>query len=152
MTDSNGTTLYRRVGGEPFFQALVGRFYEAVERDPVLRPLYPRNLEPGKANLAAFLAQYWGGPAHYSARRGHPRLRVRHARFAIGRSQRDAWLRHMTDAVHASAASPDDAVALIAYFESAAAMLVNRFEAPVPTGASELHVLQHLDPGTPPPD
>jgi hemoglobin len=77
---------------------------------------------------------------------------MRHARFAIGRPQRDAWLRHMTDAVHASLASPDDAAALIAYFESAAAMLVNRFDIPVATSAGELHVLQHLDPGTPSPD
>lgn len=77
---------------------------------------------------------------------------MRHARFAIGRPQRDAWLRHMTDAVQASAASPDDAAALIAYFESAATMLVNRFDAPVAASARELHVLQQLDPGTPSPD
>ncbi len=152
MTTRDGTTLYARVGGEPFFRALVGRFYQAVERDALLRPLYPANLEPGKTNLAGFLAQYWGGPPDYSARRGHPRLRMRHARFAIGRPQRDAWLRHMTDAVHASSASPEDAAALVAYFESAAAMLVNRFETPVPTGASELHVLHQAEPGPPRPD
>jgi hemoglobin len=151
MTEPDGTTLYARVGGEPFFRALVDRFYEAVERDPLLRPLYPPNLEPGKTNLAGFLAQYWGGPPRYSARRGHPRLRMRHARFPIGRPQRDAWLRHMTDAARTSSASPEDVAALIAYFESAATMLVNRFDAPVPTSASELHVLQQLDPGTPPP-
>jgi hemoglobin len=153
MTDLDGTTtLYERVGGEPYFRALVDRFYKEVERDPLLRPLYPPNLEPGKTNLAGFLAQYWGGPPHYSARRGHPRLRMRHARFAIGRLQRDAWLRHMTDAVHTSSASPADAAALIAYFDSAAAMLVNRFETPLPTRASELHLLQQLDQDTPPPD
>ena len=57
----------------------------------------------------------------------------------------------MTDAARTSSASPEDVAALIAYFESAATMLVNRFDAPVPTSASELHVLQQLDPGTPPP-
>ena len=31
-----------------------------------------------------FLAQYWGGPPDYSAEKGHPRLRMRHAPFAIG--------------------------------------------------------------------
>jgi hemoglobin len=80
---------------------------------PCARPLYPADLEPGKANLAGFLAQYWGGPPDYSARRGHPRLRMRHFRFAIGTRERDAWLRHMAAAVHESHASPEDAQALV---------------------------------------
>ena len=119
-------SLYDRVGGEAYFAALVDRFYEGVERDPGLRALYPADLEPGKANLAGFLAQYWGGPPDYSARRGHPRLRMRHFRFAIGPRERDAWVRHMVAAVRASDASPDDAQALVDYFEGAATMLVNQ--------------------------
>jgi hemoglobin len=123
-----GTSLYERVGGEAYFHALIDRFYVAVEDDPVLRPLYPADLRPGKANLAAFLVQYWGGPQDYSARRGHPRLRLRHARFPIGADERARWLRHMTAAVRASDASEADQEELIAYFESASRMLVNRFE------------------------
>ena len=119
-------SLYDRVGGEAFFVALVDRFYEAVERDPGLRALYPADLEPGKANLAGFLAQYWGGPPDYSARRGHPRLRMRHFRFAIGPRERDAWVTHMVAAVRASGAAPAEAQALVDYFEGAATMLVNQ--------------------------
>src|SRR6202047_3343586 len=37
----------------------------------------------------------WGGPRTYDELRGHPRLRMRHARFAIGEAERDAWLHHM---------------------------------------------------------
>jgi hemoglobin len=118
-------TVYLRVGGLPFFVALVERFYAAVEADPVLRPLYPDDLGPGKANLAGFLAQYWGGPPAYSERRGHPRLRMRHARFAIGERERDAWVAHMTAAVRESGAGAGEADAMIAYFRDAAAMLVN---------------------------
>jgi hemoglobin len=119
-------SLYDRVGGEAYFVALVDRFYERVERDPVLRPLYPADLEPGKANLAGFLGQYWGGPPDYSARRGHPRLRMRHFRFPIGEPERDAWVRHMAAAVRESEAAPEDADALVEYFAGAAARLVNR--------------------------
>ncbi len=119
-------SLYDRVGGEAYFVALVDRFYEGVEREPGLRALYPADLEPGKANLAGVLAQYWGGPPDYSARRGHPRLRMRHFRFAIGPQEREAWVRHMVAAVRASDAAPDDAQALVDYFEGAAAMLVNQ--------------------------
>ena len=46
-----------------------------------------------------FLEQYWGGPRTYSDRRGHPRLRMRHAGFRIGERERDAWLHHMRVAV-----------------------------------------------------
>ena len=119
-------TLHDRVGGLPFFVALVERFYEAVEADPILRPLYPSDLAPGKANLAEFLAQYWGGPPAYSARRGHPRLRMRHFAFAIGQPERDAWVEHMSAAVRASEASPADAEELLVYFRDASTMLVNR--------------------------
>jgi hemoglobin len=121
-----GSTLYDRVGGASYFLALVDRFDDGVERDPALRPLYPADLRPGKANLAGFLAQYWGGPPDYSARRGHPRLRMRHFRFAIGTRERDAWVRHMAAAVLESQASPEDAQALVEYFEGAATMLVNQ--------------------------
>jgi len=120
------STLYDRVGGAAYFVALVERFYDRVERDPVLRPIYPPNLEPGKANLAAFLAQYWGGPPSYSARRGHPRLRMRHFRFPIGTRERDAWVHHMIEAVRESPASPVDVEALVAYFQRAATMLINQ--------------------------
>jgi hemoglobin len=119
-------SLYDRVGGDAYFGALVERFYMSVENDPVLRPLYPEDLGPGKANLAGFLAQYWGGPPNYSARRGHPRLRMRHFRFPIGHRERDAWVGHMVEAVRSSDASTADAEALIAYFDSAATMLINQ--------------------------
>jgi len=60
-SDVDSTTLYQRVGKEPFFTQLVDKFYEGVEQDEILRPLYPANLGPGKAHLAGFLSQYWGG-------------------------------------------------------------------------------------------
>jgi hemoglobin len=66
----------------------------------VLRPLYPEgDLQPARDRLRMFLEQYWGGPRTYSEQRGHPRLRMRHAPFAIAGAQRDAWLRHMRDAL-----------------------------------------------------
>jgi hemoglobin len=104
----------------------VQRFYQDVEVDPLLRPLYPENLEPSRRHLALFLAQYWGGPRTYSDERGHPRLRMRHIRFAIAQAERDAWLIHMTAAVHASSASPPDQTALLDYFGFAATSLINR--------------------------
>ncbi|MGH9090141.1 MAG: globin [Acidimicrobiales bacterium] len=117
--------MYERVGGEAFFTALVDRFYDGVAADPVLRPLYPDDLAESRAHLALFLAQYWGGPPRYGELRGHPRLRMRHAPFVIGTLERDAWLRHMTAAVHAASMVPEDEAELLAYLEMAANQLMN---------------------------
>ena len=125
-TGTINSTLYERVGKEPFFTALVEKFYEGVVDDPVLRPLYPDDLEPGKANLAGFLSQYWGGPPDYSIRRGHPRLRMRHAPFSIGQVERDAWMAHMTVAVTAASCSPQDKILMLAYFDDSATFMMNR--------------------------
>ena len=92
--------LYEEVGGEPVFRQLVDRFYEGVAMDPILRPLYPdADLAAARDRLTLFLMQYWGGPTTYSERRGHPRLRMRHAEWVIGERERDAWLRHMHAAI-----------------------------------------------------
>jgi hemoglobin len=120
------TTLYERVGGDAFFTALVERFYEGVAADPVLRPLYPDDLTDAKAHLAGFLAQYWGGPPFYSARRGHPRLRARHMPFAIGPAEAEAWARHMAAAVRGAGLEPDDEAEMLGYFARSAAFLVNQ--------------------------
>jgi hemoglobin len=118
-------TVYDAVGGEPFFVALVDRFYEAVERDPVLRPMYPDDLTESRRTLAGFLAQYWGGPPRYSEERGHPRLRMRHAPFVIGQAERDHWLVHMTDAVRAAGLPDDIESAMLDYFAMAATAMIN---------------------------
>ena len=102
-------SAFQRWGGEPFFTALIDRFYAGVVTDPLLRPLM----------------QYWGGPRHYSDQRGHPRLRMRHAPFVIGAPQADAWLRHMTDAVHGAELDEADERELLDYFAMAAGSLIN---------------------------
>lgn len=118
-------TLYDRAGAQPWFDALVERFYAGVALDPRLRPMYPEDLTDSKAHLAGFLAQYWGGPPEYSMARGHPRLRMRHFPFAIGAAERDAWYHHMEAAVREGGLSDDDEAAMLAYFSSAADALVN---------------------------
>jgi hemoglobin len=120
------TTFYQRVGGNAFFAELVERFYQSVEVDPVLRPLYPQDLVPGKAHLALFLAQLWGGPPQYLLERGHPRLRQRHMPFPIGQTERDAWVGHMVSAVASMDISVDEAALMTDYFESTATLMMNR--------------------------
>lgn len=124
-SDAVPASVYRRLGGTDFFDALVARFYSGVAGDPVLRPLYPEDMTDAETNLRDFLIQYWGGPDDYSRRRGHPMLRARHLPFSIGRQERDAWMHHMAAAVRASGAPDELAAELLDYFERAATHLLN---------------------------
>ncbi len=120
--------MYERVGGAAFFDTLTRRFYANVATDADLAPLYPADpeaFEAARAHLSAFLVQFWGGPATYSEQRGHPQLRMRHAPFAIGPAQRDAWVRHMSDAVRAAGLRGLDEAQMLTYFESAATHMIN---------------------------
>lgn len=127
-------TLYEAVGGVDYFFALVGAFYDGVADDPILRPLYPEDLDDSIRHTALFLAQYWGGPTTYSDERGHPRLRMRHFPFAIGEPERDAWVRHMLAALEATplpemigAAAVDEVRSMQRnYFEQAATAMINQ--------------------------
>ena len=90
-------SVFEAVGGQSFFDALAAAFYQRVAHDEVLLRLYPEQSElaPATRRLALFLGQYWGGPTTYSDERGHPRLRMRHAPFAIGPIERDHWMTAM---------------------------------------------------------
>ncbi len=124
---SETPSLYERAGGTPFFETLVARFYESVASDPVLRPVYPEaDLAPAQRRLTLFLIQYWGGPTTYDQERGHPRLRMRHAPFPIGVTERDRWLIHMRAAIAELAPAPDVAAELERYIAVAAEAMRNR--------------------------
>ena len=125
--DLPDTNVFIAVGGRPFFDALVERFYEAVVHDEVLRPMYPEDLTESIRNTAGFLAQFWGGGTEqYSDERGHPRLRGRHMPFPIGQLERDRWLMHMVASVEASDAPPNVKARMVEYFEMASTHMINQ--------------------------
>ncbi|HEY8372301.1 MAG TPA: globin [Pseudonocardiaceae bacterium] len=118
--------FYQAVGGEETFRRIVSRFYAEVAKDELLRPMYPEeDLGPAEERLRLFLMQYWGGPHTYSERRGHPRLRMRHAPFRIGPAERDAWLRCMRIAVDEAGLEERHREQLWQYLEMAANSLMN---------------------------
>jgi hemoglobin len=118
-------TVFEVVGGQSFFDALVERFYVRVELDAALRSLYPADLGPGMWSLALFLGQYFGGPPGYSAEKGHPLLRMRHAPFVIGASEREAWLTAMLAALDEADASPAAKDMMRDYFTMASTAMIN---------------------------
>ena len=128
MTQSE-QSFYDAVGGHDTFHAIVSRFYQLVREDEILRPIYPEDdLDGAEERLRMFLEQYWGGPTTYSEQRGHPRLRMRHAPFAVTPAMRDRWLKHMRDAIDTIELTPQQEHELWTYMERAAYSMVNTFD------------------------
>jgi truncated hemoglobin YjbI len=50
---------------------------------------------------------------------------MRHAPFVIGSAASEAWLKHMTAAVHAAGLDPDDEARMLDYLAMAARSLIN---------------------------
>lgn len=120
------STLYERVGGDEFFNGLVDRFYDGVAREPLLRAMYPDDLDEARSHLRLFLVQYFGGPQDYNRQRGEPRLRLRHMRFPIDTAARDLWVATMNAAIEEADCQPNDAALLRQYFAGTATFLINR--------------------------
>lgn len=119
-------SFYHQVGGHATFEKLVQLFYRGVAQDEPLRALYPeQDLSHAENRLRMFLEQYFGGPTTYQEQRGHPRLRIRHAKFAVSPEQRDRWLTHMMAAVDSLDLDQPHDEEMRSYLNRAAHFLVN---------------------------
>ena len=120
------TTFYEEIGGMPTIRTIVDTFYAGVAEDEVMRPMYPEeDLAPAAERLTLFLAQYWGGPTTYSERRGHPRLRMRHAPFAVTPEAAEHWLTHFRAGLDAAELTPEQDEKFWGYVTHAAQFMVN---------------------------
>ena len=112
--------------GEPTLRAVVRAFYAAVPGDDVLGPMYPRDdLAGAEERLGDFLVMRFGGPARYMERRGHPRLRMRHAPFVIDQGARDRWVLLMDRALDAEWPEAATRERARAFLRDVATFLVN---------------------------
>lgn len=113
--------------GEDGFQTLVAAFYRQVPNDDILGPMYPADdLEGAEERLREFLVFRFGGPQRYIEKRGHPRLRMRHAPFVVNQAARDRWVQLMSNAFEA-ANLPDEAERVMrSFLEHTASFLLNR--------------------------
>lgn len=103
-------SLFLSLGGATGVAALVGAFYDNMEQRAefaALRALHAPDLAATRAVLKLYLAEWTGGPANYSAVKGHPRMRQRHMHIRIGEAERDDWLRCMGLALNATVADAE---------------------------------------------
>jgi len=121
------TSIYEMIGGADTIRQLVDVFYNKVEVDEELRAIFPEDLEPGKQWQYLFLMQYWGGSTEYGAERGHPRLRMRHAPFAISPDLAKRWVQHMHAAIDEVGIQEPARSVMREYFQRGAEVMVNRY-------------------------
>lgn len=116
--------------GEEGFTRLIAAFYRQIPTDDILGPMYPADdLQGAEDRLRDFLIFRFGGPQSYILQRGHPRLRMRHAPFAIGQAARDRWMQIMTRALQEAKLPPEAEAVLREFFESTATFMINRMPA-----------------------
>ncbi len=127
--EQGGGTFYDEIGGYDTMSRIVARFYAGVATDELLRPLYPEDdLGPAEERFLLFLVQYWGGPTTYGDTRGHPRLRMRHAPFAVTPEAKDRWLVHFRAGLDEVALTPEQDLRFWEYVTHAAQFMVNTLE------------------------
>jgi hemoglobin len=113
--------------GEDGFARLVAAFYRQVPADDILGPMYPpHDLAVAEARLRDFLVGRFGGPTRYIEARGHPRLRMRHAPFAVTPAARDRWLQLMTRALDETRLAPPAEAILRDFFAEVSVMMINQ--------------------------
>lgn len=126
MTELNENQLLEAMGADGLAR-LVAAFYRQVPQDPILGPMYPPDdLAGAEERLRLFLLFRFGGPPDYLQLRGHPRLRMRHAPFAITPAARDRWMQLMDNAIDECQFPPAVHATLRTFLGSVATFLINR--------------------------
>lgn len=121
-------TPYELIGGESAVKQLVHRFYELMDELPeayAVRQLHPESLAGSEEMLFEYLSGWLGGPNLYIAKKGHPRLRMRHAPYAIGLKERDEWMLCMTQALTEQVNDEGFRQALLTQFSELASHMIN---------------------------
>jgi hemoglobin len=127
MTDERpDDSLYQLIGEEGFTR-LVAAFYRQVPDDDILSKMYlDHDLSGAEGRLRDFLIFRFGGSDKYFVERGHPRLRIRHAPFAITPAARDRWMQLMNKAL-IEAELPESVVTYLReFFMTSSEFLINR--------------------------
>jgi len=117
--------ILQRIGGRATVERIVSEFYDRVEADPELRPMFPEDLTEGREKQALFLEQWLGGEPRYSEKYGHPRLRMRHFPFVIDQRGAGLWLRHMAEALRAAGVPEQEMAEILAGLGPLARHMVN---------------------------
>jgi hemoglobin len=113
--------LYEWAGGEVAFRRLIDAFYDQVEQDELLSPLFPGGVgEDHRAHVTLWWGEVFGGPDRYTSELGgYETMLAHHRDLAITPEQRFRFASLMSRAADL-AGLPDDPefrAAFVGYLE-----------------------------------
>jgi hemoglobin len=114
-------TLFEWAGGQPAFDRLINAFYDRVEHDELLSPLFPGGVsQEHRTHVVAWWSEVFGGPSAYTDHLGgYHRMVTKHRDLAITPEQRFRFASLMSRAAD-DAELPDDPefrAAFVGYLE-----------------------------------
>ena len=142
-TEDEPPSLYAWAGGTDAFRRLIDAFYDRVEADDLLSPLFPGGVsQDHRAHVVLWWVEVFGGPADYTPLGGYQRMLDHHRGLGITVEQRFRFASLMSLAAD-DAGLPDDPefrAALVGYLEWATRLALHNSqpgaevvtEAPVP--------------------
>ena len=115
------STLYEWAGGESAYVRLINAFYDRVEADDLLAPLFPGGVsEEHRDHVVAWWCEVFGGPDRYTRELGgYERMLAKHRDLAITSEQRFRFVSLMSLAADDAElpGDPEFRSALVAYLE-----------------------------------
>ncbi|MFI5956361.1 group II truncated hemoglobin [Cryptosporangium sp. NPDC051539] len=114
-------TLYDWAGGAEAFERLINAFYDRVEKDPLLSPLFPGGVsEEHRVHVIAWWREVFGGPPEYSGQYGgYHHMVNKHVNLGISPDQRFRFASLMSLAADDAGlpADPEFRAAFVGYVE-----------------------------------
>ena len=95
-------SLYDRIGGERGVRAIVERFYDLMEHEPLyadLRAMHDADLLPMRVSLTEFLSAWLGGPRTWFEARPGTCIMSMHRSMTISRETAAQWVHAMSRAM-----------------------------------------------------
>ena len=118
---ANHPTLYEWAGGRGAFDLMINAFYDRVEHDDLLSPLFPGGVsEQHRRNVATWWSEVFGGPADYTEQLGgYERMLDKHRGLGMTAEQRFRFSSLMSLAADDAGmpSDPEFRSALVAYLE-----------------------------------
>jgi truncated hemoglobin YjbI/ankyrin repeat protein len=124
-----GGDLLQCIGGDIAVEALIDGLYNRIATDPVLRPLFNRDLANEHAAQKRFFTEWLGGESCYSDRAYMP-LKHRHDLLPITRALAERWLTHFRDALTSAVPASEQRRAIQDKVSFLAMALVNERDEP----------------------
>ena len=122
--------MYEKLGGSEVIDRIVDDFYKIMSTDPKAARCFAthsgRDIAESGKKLKAFLSGWLGGPPVYLETYGHPRLRMRHFPFSIGKDEADEWLYCMKEALDKNSVPEHIRNQMLAAFHQVTTMLQNK--------------------------